>query len=100
NGFAKLGQVTAPYDGNGHYIRSSFSDLNLFNFDSESRVLEPIAASEQYDVFGESAGIKRRCPGGASQPAADGSSPFTEPPFSGAGVTTSDCNPEDSPSGP
>ena len=101
NGFAKLGQVTAPYDANGHYVRVSFSDLNIFKFNAESgATLEPIAPSEQYDAFGASAGIKRRCPGGASQPAADGSSPFVEPPFTGSGVTTSDCNPDDSPPGP
>ena len=34
NGFARLGQVSAPYDGNGHYVRSSFSDLNLFKYNS------------------------------------------------------------------
>jgi phospholipid/cholesterol/gamma-HCH transport system substrate-binding protein len=100
NGFARLGQVSAPYDGNGHFIRSSFSDLNLFHYNSGSRALEPIAPSEQYDAFGSEAGIKRRCPGGASQPAADGSSPFVEPPHSGSGVTTSECNPADAPPGP
>ncbi len=100
NGFSRLGQVSAPYDGNGHYIRSSFSDLNLFKYNSENRELKPIAPSEQYDVFGPSAGVKTRCPGGASQPAADGSSPFVEPPHSGSGVTTSDCNPADAPPGP
>jgi phospholipid/cholesterol/gamma-HCH transport system substrate-binding protein len=100
NGFAKLGQVSAPYDANGHYVRGSLSSLNLFDFNSERRALEPIAPSGQYKPFGESAAIKRRCPGGASQPAADGSSPFTEPPFSGSGVTTSDCNPDDAPPGP
>ena len=100
NGFARLGQVSAPYDGNGHYVRTSFSDLNLFKYDGGSRALEPIEPSEQYDVFGSSAGVKRRCPGGASQPAADGSSPFVEPPHSGSGITTSDCNPADAPPGP
>lgn len=100
NGFAKLGQITAPYDGNGHYARVNFANLNLFKYNSATRVLEPIAPSEQYDAFGPSAGVKRRCPGGASQPAADGSSPFVEPPFSGAGVTTSECNPADAPPGP
>jgi phospholipid/cholesterol/gamma-HCH transport system substrate-binding protein len=100
NGFAKLGQASAPYDGNGHYVRSSFADLNLFNFNSGSRALEPIAPSEQYDPFGSSAGVKRRCPGGAAPPAADGSNPFVEPPHSGSGVTTSDCNPADAPPGP
>jgi phospholipid/cholesterol/gamma-HCH transport system substrate-binding protein len=100
NGFARLGQVSAPYDGNGHYVRVSFSDLNLFNYNSASRALEPIAPSEQYDAFGSSAGVKTRCPGGASQPAADGSSPFVEPFHNGAGVTTSDCNPAAAPPGP
>ncbi len=100
NGFARLGQVSAPYDGNGHYVRSSFSDLNIFKYNSASRALEPIKPAEQYDVFGPSAPVKRPCPGGASQPAADGSSPFVEPPFSGSGVTTADCNPADAPPGP
>jgi phospholipid/cholesterol/gamma-HCH transport system substrate-binding protein len=101
NGFAKLGQASAPYDGNGHYIRSSFANLNLFNYNSSTRVLEPIAPEKQYEAFGSSGEtVKRRCPGGASQPAADGSSPFVEPPHSGAGVTTSECNPADAPPGP
>jgi len=100
NGFAKLGQVTAPYDGNGHYTRASLSGLNLFKYNSGSRELEPIAPSEQYGAYGSSAAVKRRCPGGASQPAADGSSPFVEPPFAGSGVTASECNPTDAPPGP
>lgn len=100
NGFAKLGQVTATYDGNGHYARASLSGLDIFDYNSETGVLDPISPSEQYDAFGSSAGVKRRCPGGASQPAADGSSPFVEPPFGGSGVTTSDCDPADAPPGP
>jgi len=100
NGFARLGQVSAPYDGNGHYVRGSLSDLNIFKYNSSSRGLEPISPSEQYEPFGSSAGVKQRCPGGSSQPAADGSSPFVEPPHSGAGITTSDCNPSDAPPGP
>lgn len=97
NGFAKLGQVTAPYDGNGHYARVSFSALNLFKYNGGSGALEPISPSEQYDAYGSSASVRRPCPGGGTQPAADGSSPFVEPPFSGSGVTTSDCNPADAP---
>jgi len=100
NGFAKLGQITAPYDGNGHYARASFSDANFFKYNSGTRELEPISPSEQYDALAPGAGVKRRCPGGGSQPAADGSSPFVEPPFAGSGVTTSDCNPADAPPGP
>ena len=56
NGFGKVGQITGYYDGNGHYARASATDLNLFNYNSGSGVLEPIAPSEQYDVFGSEAG--------------------------------------------
>ena len=100
NGFAKLGQVTAPYDADGHYTRVSFQDLDLFKYIEATKELEPIAPSEQYDVFGPSASAKLRCPGGGSQPAADGSSPFVEPPWTGAKVTAADCNPTDAPPGP
>lgn len=96
NGFGKLGQATAPYDANGHYARASFV-LNLFKY--EGGTLAPISPSEQYGAYG-TAGVKRRCPGGATQPAPDGSNPFVEPPHSGSGVTTSDCNPADAPPGP
>ena len=96
NGFARLGQVTAPYDGNGHYVRGSLSDLNLFKYNGESRVLEPISPSEQYDAFGDEAGVRRPCPGGATQSAPDGSNPFV----GGGGVDPSTCNPNDAPPGP
>jgi phospholipid/cholesterol/gamma-HCH transport system substrate-binding protein len=97
NGFAKLGQVTAPYDADGHYARVSFADANIFK--DVLGELKPITPSEQYGQFG-SIGVKRRCPGGATQAASDGSNPFVEPPFSGSGVTASQCNPSDLPPGP
>ncbi len=100
NGFGKLGQVTGYYDGNGHYARIQFSDLNIFKYNSGSGQLEPISPSRQYEAFGESAGVRRPCPGGATQSAPDGSNPFTEPPFPGAGVTPSQCNPSAAPPGP
>jgi phospholipid/cholesterol/gamma-HCH transport system substrate-binding protein len=100
NGFGKLGQITAAYDGNGHYARAQLV-LNLFKRNASSGELEPITPSEQYDSFGGSAGARRPCPGGGTQPAADGSSPFTEPPFAGSGVNpSSDCDPADAPPGP
>lgn len=100
NGFGKLGQITAAYDGNGHYARAQLV-LNLFKRNASSGELEPIAPSEQYDSFGGSAGARRPCPGGGTQPAPDGSSPFTEPPFAGSGVNpSSDCDPADAPPGP
>ncbi len=98
NGFGKLGQATGYYDGNGHYARISFADLNIFNYSGGE--LKPIKSSEQYGAFGGSAGVNRRCPGGATQAAADGSNPYVEPPFSGSGVTAAQCNPSDLPPGP
>lgn len=100
NGFGKLGQITGYYDSNGHYARVQFA-LSMFKRNPSTGELEPIAPSEQYAPFGDSAGVRRPCPGGATQPAADGSSPFTEPPFAGSGVSpTSECDPADAPPGP
>ena len=41
-----------------------------------------------------SAAVRRPCPGGATQPAPDGSNPFTEPPFAGSGVHPVRMQPE------
>ncbi len=98
NGFGKLGQITGYYDGNGHYARAQLA-LNLFERDSSGQ-LDPISPSQQYDVFGPSADARRPCPGGGTQPPPDGSSPFTEPPFAGSGVGSSECDPADAPPGP
>jgi phospholipid/cholesterol/gamma-HCH transport system substrate-binding protein len=100
NGFGRLGQITGYYDGNGHYARAQLV-LNLFKRNTGSGELEPITPSEQYDAFGGSAGARRPCPGGGTQPAPDGSNPFTEPPFAGSGVSPSSaCDPADAPPGP
>jgi phospholipid/cholesterol/gamma-HCH transport system substrate-binding protein len=99
NGFGKVGQVTGYYDANGHYARGSVSNQNLFNYNAGSGELEPIAPSAQYDAFAGAGAPKRRCPGGATQPATDGSSPFVDPPSSGS-ISSSECNPADVPPGP
>jgi phospholipid/cholesterol/gamma-HCH transport system substrate-binding protein len=99
NGFGKVGQATGYYDGNGHYARAQLV-LNLFSRNGSSGELEPITPSEQYEAFGSSAGVRKPCPGGGTQAAADGSSPFTEPPFAGSGVSPSQCDPADAPPGP
>jgi phospholipid/cholesterol/gamma-HCH transport system substrate-binding protein len=99
NGFGKLGQITATYDGNGHYARAALT-TNLFEFDSAGGELEPIPPGRQYDAFGSSAGVRRPCPGGGTQSAPDGSNPFTNPPYSGSPVTPSECDPADAPAGP
>jgi phospholipid/cholesterol/gamma-HCH transport system substrate-binding protein len=98
NAIGKLGAAAGYYDGNGHYVRASPSAQNLFRYNAGT--LEPIAKSEQMNAFGSSAPVHRRCPGGATQKASDGSNPYTNPPFAGSGVTTSDCNPSDLPPGP
>ncbi len=74
NGFAKLGQVAGYYDGNGHYVRAATAAQNLFNYNASSSELEPIGKAQQYEQFGTTE-VHTRCPGGATQPAADGSSP-------------------------
>ncbi len=95
-----VGQAAANYDADGNYVRTQFSGLNIFRFNSESGQLEPIPPSQQMDVYGSSAEVQTRCPGGATQPAPDGSNPFTEPPFTGADVSPSECDPADVPPGP
>ena len=97
NAFGKLGSAAGFYDGNGHYLRAATSAQNLFK--NEGGTLKPITTAEQYDAFGSSGSIHRRCPGGATQSAADGSNPFVDPPF-GGGVSASDCNRNDAPPAP
>ena len=100
NAFGKVGQLTGYYDGNGNYARLQFASLNIFERDASSGALDPIPPSEQFNAFGAGKPSQTRCPGGASQPAPDGSSPFTDPPVAGAGITPSDCDPTDVPPGP
>jgi phospholipid/cholesterol/gamma-HCH transport system substrate-binding protein len=98
NGIGKIAAAAGYYDGNGHYVRAATSLQNLFTYNGGS--LEPIGKSQQFDVFGGSAGPHRRCPGGATQSAPDGSNPFVNPPFTGSSVNTSECNTGDAPPGP
>lgn len=97
NGIGKLGLAAGYYDGNGHYVRAATAVQNLFSYNAGT--LEPIPKSQQFNAFGASAGVHRRCPGGATQPAPDGSNPFVDPPASGS-VNSSECNPADVPPGP
>jgi phospholipid/cholesterol/gamma-HCH transport system substrate-binding protein len=70
-----FGQAGAYYDANGHYARLSpvLPDFRL----GEKSNLTP-AASPQQALEGLKTGQLRRCPGGATQPSADGSSPFVD----------------------
>ncbi|MGA9315135.1 MAG: MlaD family protein [Solirubrobacteraceae bacterium] len=69
-----FGQAGAYYDANGHYARVAgmFPDFELGAEDT----LKP--ANPTQVVQGLKTGQLRRCPGAATQPAADGSSPFTD----------------------
>lgn len=98
NAIGKIGTAAGYYDGNGHYVRASVGAQNFFK--DEGGTLKPITKAEQFDFFGSSASGKRRCPGGATQSAADGSNPYTNPPFAGSSVKSSECNPADAPPGP
>jgi phospholipid/cholesterol/gamma-HCH transport system substrate-binding protein len=95
NAFSKLGQVAGYYDGNGHYVRAVTAGQNLFRYNAGSSELEPITKSEQFAPFG-STDVNRRCPGGATQPAADGSNPWV----GNGSVDSSECDPGDVPPGP
>ena len=98
NALGKLGAAAGGYDGNGHYVRASVSAQNLFKYNAGA--LEPITRSEQFNAFGSEAAVRRPCPGGVTQKAADGSNPFVNPPHTGSGVSSSECDPTDAPPGP
>jgi phospholipid/cholesterol/gamma-HCH transport system substrate-binding protein len=92
---SNLGQVTAYYDGNGHYARVLPAALGTFSYDAATEELEPTwkDPAAQFDFFTSTAnafepGGFERCPGSASQEAEDGSTPFLE----GVG---GDCDPAD-----
>ena len=94
NGLSKAGQFAGYYDGNGHYVRSAFAAQNLFKYNGGN--LEPITKAQQNEFFGSSPPVHRRCPGGATQSAPDGSNPFV----GNGSVDPSTCNPGDAPPGP
>jgi hypothetical protein len=98
NAVGKVGQITGYYDGNGHYARVALAAQNLFK--NEAGTLKPITKAQQYEAFGSSAPVRRPCPGGATQGAADGSNPYVNPPHGGSSVNPSECNPADAPPGP
>ena len=88
-----FGQSAANYDANGHFARVQ-PIFNAFDYtpDAAGGVLSPLPGSERFN--GLQTNRLRRCPGGASQPAADGSSPWRD--TSG----TLDCDPTQNPPGP
>ena len=69
-----FGQATAYYDANGHYARV-LPGFNSFKLGAEN-TLTPTTPVQGFE--GLKTGQLKRCPGSATQPAADGSSPFTD----------------------
>jgi phospholipid/cholesterol/gamma-HCH transport system substrate-binding protein len=80
-----FGQVTAYRDANGQFARASpdFADFAL-----RGEKLIPVTPAQ--GIEGLKTGQLLRCPGAATQPAADGSSPFTDEGLLG-------CNPAETP---
>jgi phospholipid/cholesterol/gamma-HCH transport system substrate-binding protein len=74
-GFVRdFGAAAGYYDANGHYARAApvFDDFTL----GANNTLTPV--TPQQGLEGLKTGQLRRCPGAATQPAADGSSPFVD----------------------
>ena len=71
-----FGQASSYYDANGHYVHINpvFPDFTP----GANNNLTPAANAGQAVEEGLKTGQLRRCPGAATQPAADGSSPFAD----------------------
>lgn len=70
-----LGQTTAYYDANGHYIRA-VPVVPSFTLGSEGSLVP--SENLKQGLQNLKTGQQQRCPGSATQPASDGSSPFTD----------------------
>ena len=70
-----FGQTSAYYDADGHYLRATpvLPDFTL----GENNTLTPASTPTQA-LEDLKSGQLRRCPGAATEPAADGSSPFVD----------------------
>jgi phospholipid/cholesterol/gamma-HCH transport system substrate-binding protein len=93
--FHDFGQATSNYDANGHFARIQ-PIFNAFTYvgDGNGGQLVPNALNNKFD--GLQTGVDKRCPGAASQPAQDGSAPFTD----GGNLGADDCDPNDVLPGP
>jgi phospholipid/cholesterol/gamma-HCH transport system substrate-binding protein len=93
--FTKFGQGAANYDANGHYARIQ-PIFNAFQFSQVpgGEALTMVGPSQRLEGF--EFRKSERCPGGAIQPAPDGSSPWKGTPAEG----NFDCDPSTVPPGP
>ena len=86
-------QVPAYYDANGHYARV-LPVFNAFRFDPSTNELIALSPSERVTQLTRHG--TRFCPGGATQPATDGSNPSTDD----GRLGPEDCDPSERPAGP
>jgi phospholipid/cholesterol/gamma-HCH transport system substrate-binding protein len=72
-----LGQAASNYDANGHFARIQpiFNAFSLVE-GADGPLLRPVPPADRQ--VGLQSGMLRRCPGAASQAAADGSSPWRD----------------------
>jgi phospholipid/cholesterol/gamma-HCH transport system substrate-binding protein len=93
--FHDFGQATSNYDANGHFARIQ-PIFNAFTFTDNPAggVLTPHGLNQKFD--GLQTNIAKRCPGAASQPAEDGSAPYTD----NGNLGADDCDPSLVPPGP
>lgn len=93
---SKFGTAASYYDANGHYLRVMPTATNTFLFNDVTNELEEAYSNQaaQFDPF--EFGVFRRCPGGGTQQAADGSNPFLDQ----GKLDIGDCDPSDIPPGP
>ena len=96
---SRLGQVTGYYSADGHYARTMPVN-NIFDYDDATDQLNPTYNNpdQQFDFYTSTPNAWRsfgfhRCPGTASQPAEDGSTPFVED------EVTGNCDPSAVPFG-
>jgi phospholipid/cholesterol/gamma-HCH transport system substrate-binding protein len=93
--FTKFGQGAANYDANGHYARIQ-PMFNAFQFTQTPAGPQLVATRPSQRLEGIEVDKTERCPGGAIQPAPDGSNPWSGPPSEG----NFDCDPTATPPGP
>ena len=105
NTVGKLGQISANYDANGHFVRVQPAGLGIFT--DNAGTLDPIAIADQFQDYGPFNGTPTSS-SSAAAPAARPSPPSTAPARSSTAAgspprshrSTNDCTVTDVPPGP
>jgi phospholipid/cholesterol/gamma-HCH transport system substrate-binding protein len=84
-----FGGAAAPYDANGHYIRSvPVLDAFTFSEDGDGPHLTPRPTSERTNSPAITTGNLKRCPGASTPAPTDGSAPYVD----GGDLAAPDCD--------